>query len=117
MDKPVAVVSGGAQGIGFATVRLLAQKGFQVPALDIRPEVERAARSLRDEGLSVEGRIVDVTDRSAIAGALKDYSKINTVVCVAGIIVYKPFEEWRKRISGASSTSTSWASFCWRRKV
>ncbi|HEX4077526.1 MAG TPA: SDR family oxidoreductase [Rhizomicrobium sp.] len=93
MDKPVAVVSGGAQGIGFATVRLLAQRGFQVLALDIRQEVEHAARSLRDEGLSVEGRVADVTDRSAIVGALKDHLKINTVVCAAGIIVYKPFEE------------------------
>jgi 3-oxoacyl-[acyl-carrier protein] reductase len=62
-DKPVAVVSGGAQGIGFATARLLAQRGFRTVALDLRPEVMAAAKSLQDDGLDVTGKIADVTKR------------------------------------------------------
>jgi 3-oxoacyl-[acyl-carrier protein] reductase len=92
-DKPVAVVSGGAQGIGFATARLLAQRGFRTVALDLRPEVMAAAKSLQDDGLDVTGKIADVTKRGEIDAALADYPTINTVVCAAGIIVYKPFEE------------------------
>lgn len=93
MEKPIAVVSGGAQGIGFATVRLLAQKGFKVLALDIKPEVEAAAKSLRDQGLDVIGRVADVASRAALSTALADFPKINTVVCGAGIFLTKPFEE------------------------
>ena len=44
-SKPVAVITGGAGGIGLATARLLAQKGFRLVLADIHQTgLERARR-------------------------------------------------------------------------
>jgi NAD(P)-dependent dehydrogenase (short-subunit alcohol dehydrogenase family) len=64
---PVVVVTGGAGGIGAATVRKLAASGWRVAVLD-RDAV--AARQLADEvdGLGVG---VDIADRASLASAAR----------------------------------------------
>lgn len=93
MQGQTAIVSGGAQGIGLATVELLARQGYRVVALDLRPDVVAVARGLADQGLRVEGRAVDVTDRAAIRSAIGDLGDIHVVVCAAGIVIPKPLDE------------------------
>jgi len=64
----VAVVTGGASGIGFGIAAALARRGAKVVLADI--EAERAlvaAEHLRDEGLEATGVFLDVIDEASWA--------------------------------------------------
>jgi NAD(P)-dependent dehydrogenase (short-subunit alcohol dehydrogenase family) len=64
----VAVITGGASGIGFGIAAALARKGAKVVIADI--EAERAlvaAERLRDEGLEATGVFLDVIDEASWA--------------------------------------------------
>jgi NAD(P)-dependent dehydrogenase (short-subunit alcohol dehydrogenase family) len=65
----VAVVTGGASGIGLAMVQRFAQEGMTVVAADVRPDaLEDATGKLRAEGLeTVHGDTVDVTEYESVA--------------------------------------------------
>ncbi len=93
MKGQTAIVSGGAQGIGLATVELLARQGYRVVALDMSPAVLERAAELSATGLTVVGHIVDVTDRSAIRAATAEFPEIHVVVCAAGIVIPKPLDQ------------------------
>jgi 3-oxoacyl-[acyl-carrier protein] reductase len=93
MKGQTAIVSGGAQGIGLATVELLASQGYSVIALDINRSVLDRAAELVARGLAVQGRVADMTDRSAIRAALADLATIHVVVCAAGIVIPRPIAE------------------------
>jgi NAD(P)-dependent dehydrogenase (short-subunit alcohol dehydrogenase family) len=69
--SPVAVVTGGAGGIGVATVRKLAREGWRVAVLDrdLTPARELAAEV---GGLAVW---VDIADRASIAAAAVEVRK------------------------------------------
>lgn len=93
MKGQTAIVSGGAQGIGLATVELLARQGYSVVAMDKNPEVLKRAADLAADGLAVRGRVVDVTERESIREAIADLETIDVVVCAAGIVIPKPLDE------------------------
>lgn len=93
MKGQTAVVSGGAQGIGLATVELLANQGYSVLALDLNPAVVEVAADLAAKGYAVEGRVADMTNREKIREAIADRSAIHVVVCAAGILRPKPIDE------------------------
>ncbi|RMD94242.1 MAG: SDR family NAD(P)-dependent oxidoreductase [Alphaproteobacteria bacterium] len=65
----VAVVTGGASGIGLAAARRLAEAGMRVVIADLRTDrLEAAAETLRAAGApEVRARAVDVSDRAALA--------------------------------------------------
>jgi 3-oxoacyl-[acyl-carrier protein] reductase len=68
----VAVVTGGASGIGEATCRMLAEHGARVAVLDInRAGGERVARDL-PKGVSIP---CDVTDSGAVDAAFEDLAR------------------------------------------
>ncbi len=51
LDGKVAVISGGASGIGFATGKLLAEYGAKVALLDVNKELgNKAAKEIENEG-------------------------------------------------------------------
>ena len=87
----VAVITGGARGIGGATARLFAEEGAAVVIGDtLREEGEALARSIGESGgraLYVE---TDVTSREAcqsLARAAVDaFGRIDVLVCCAGIL-------------------------------
>jgi NAD(P)-dependent dehydrogenase (short-subunit alcohol dehydrogenase family) len=65
----VITITGGAQGIGFATARYVAQRGATVCIADIlKHELEKAARRLRTEFKEVKARVdyVDVGNFSQV---------------------------------------------------
>jgi NAD(P)-dependent dehydrogenase (short-subunit alcohol dehydrogenase family) len=63
----VAVVTGGAGGIGAATVEALAAAGADVVLADVEEEaVAKAAAELAAKGLSVVGRAVDVAAEDSV---------------------------------------------------
>jgi 3-oxoacyl-[acyl-carrier protein] reductase len=81
-----AFVTGAAQGIGLATVERLAQDGFRVVAMD------RNAQRLREEaarlsglGLDVVAAPGDICDRASVAAVLDAQSRVDVMVCAAGI--------------------------------
>src|SRR5580658_5259323 len=70
-DK-VAVVTGGAGGIGSATARALAREGASVAVLDIdRAGAERVAAGIRDTGGDALAVDVDLSEEPGVAGAIR----------------------------------------------
>jgi 2-hydroxycyclohexanecarboxyl-CoA dehydrogenase len=94
----VAVVTGGASGIGLAIVRRLAADGASVALLDLDAgAADRAAAELRGEGMRVIGLGADVSDRAAVDKALEaargQFGPIEIMVTSAGLSLNAPFLE------------------------
>lgn len=87
--QPTAFVTGGASGIGLATVRRLAADGFRVVAAD-RDRAKLAELSGED---AIETCELDVTDRAAVAAALDRSGPPSALVCVAGIYQPRAFDD------------------------
>ena len=90
LTSRVAVVTGGANGIGLATARRLAASGAQVAIWDRVVEAgEAAVAALAAEGHTVLFLPTDVTDRAsvdaAVAGTLSHYGAIDILINNAGI--------------------------------
>ena len=86
----VAVVTGGANGIGLATVRQLATSGASVALWDrVREVGEAAAAQLTGEGHTVAFMVVDVTQRDqvehAVTATVERFGGIDILVNNAGI--------------------------------
>ncbi|WP_083788524.1 SDR family NAD(P)-dependent oxidoreductase [Frankia sp. EAN1pec] len=111
----VAVVTGGASGIGEATCHHLAERGHRIALLDLDPDAaNRAAKELQAAGADVLGIAVDVTDRPALDAAFAEIrSKLGPteiLVTSAGLVAFDPFEqitleEW-DRVVGVNLTGT-----------
>ncbi len=89
LNGKVAVVSGGARGIGFATAEELARRGCSVVIVDLDPDVAGAAvfsERLRGPALGIGA---DVTDRgamrAAVAEAVDRFGGVDVVVANAGV--------------------------------
>ena len=87
----VALVTGGAQGLGLAIARRLADEGATVVVADCNAE---ALASLL-QGL--EGVAMDVTDpeqvKTAVAGIVERHGRLDILVNNAGVIFSEPFVE------------------------
>jgi NAD(P)-dependent dehydrogenase (short-subunit alcohol dehydrogenase family) len=87
-DGPVVLITGAADGIGWASAQLMAARGWRVGLLDMRAE---AAARRADElgGARHLGIGCDVTDRDsaqrAVAAAVSRYGRIDALVNNAGI--------------------------------
>jgi len=83
----VAVVTGGAQGIGLAVAQALAKAGAKIALWDADGPL--AGKSASDLGSDAAGFATDVTDEAAIAAALADTEKalgpVSILVNSAGI--------------------------------
>jgi NAD(P)-dependent dehydrogenase (short-subunit alcohol dehydrogenase family) len=90
-----ALVTGATRGIGFETVRQLAQAGVHtLLAGRDRARTVEAALKLQAEGLPVEAIVLDVTDTASIAAAAdevaKKYGHLDILVNNAGILRDEP---------------------------
>lgn len=90
VEGKVAVITGGASGIGAATARALASKGAHVVLLDRADTVADAALALpRSKGNRHLGLRADVTDSAsltaAIATVIDNYGCIDILVANAGV--------------------------------
>ncbi len=85
-DKPVAFVTGAAQGIGLATAARLAADGFRVVAMDRNGDrLYSAVALLQQQSLDVFAAVVDICDRATVAAALDAQPRVDAMVCAAGI--------------------------------
>ncbi len=105
----VAIVTGGARGIGFASARRLAADGASVMLFDRDADAGAAAADrLRADGADVDTRAVDVTDqhdvRNSVMYVQAARDRIDVLVNCAAIYPHTPFEEltfeeWRRVLS------------------
>jgi short-subunit dehydrogenase len=68
-NRPLAVVTGASSGIGFELAKIAAEKGYDLVIAADEPEIESAARSLRDFAASVDAMQADL----ATAQGIKDF--------------------------------------------
>ena len=93
MDKKlagrVAIVTGGARGIGFGIAERLAQDGAHVVIADVLEEAADSAARLTKEGLQAQARRLDVSDEREIArfvsAVAAQLGRIDILVNNAGI--------------------------------
>jgi meso-butanediol dehydrogenase / (S,S)-butanediol dehydrogenase / diacetyl reductase len=112
-NQPVAVVTGGARGIGLAVGRWFLQRGHRVALLDIdadtlRLAVDQLAGDDRMGNLATDRLLplhVDVSDPKQVNAASNElmgrWGRVDALVNNAGVAVFKPaldttFEEWRR---------------------
>ena len=110
----VALVTGGASGIGRATVDRLAADGITVVVADIQDVAgEEAAAAIRDGGGSAVYRHLDVADEASwnevVAATVRDQGRLDILVNNAGIgdtaaLEATTFETYR-RVVGVTQTS------------
>ena len=91
LDGRLAVVTGGARGIGLSICRRLANAGASVAIWDRDSQAGTAAAAgLRDEGADAVAHEVDVTDPGSIAAGLRALQEqgghIDVLVNNAGIV-------------------------------
>lgn len=86
-DK-VAIVTGGASGIGKATAERLAREGARVLVADLSPAGEEVAAALRAEGLAAAFTGVDVRSEEQVAAmvqrAVDLWGRLDIMVANAG---------------------------------
>ncbi|EUA92859.1 short chain dehydrogenase family protein [Mycobacterium ulcerans str. Harvey] len=73
LQGKVAVVTGGAGGIGRALGKRFGMEGMKVVLADVLAEpLDRATRALTDEGIEAVGVVTDVTDYSSVEALAKE---------------------------------------------
>lgn len=93
MGLGVALVTGGASGMGLATVERLARDGFTVAMVDRDGALaEREAQRLVAAGLPVQAHVLDLTDESAVRALVARLSPIQVLVNNAGIFDERKFD-------------------------
>lgn len=97
-QSKVAIVTGGAGGIGEAAARAIAARGVHVVLADLRPAAaEETAARLRAQGLDVEPASVDVASeasvRAMVEAVLNRSGRVDILVNNAGVESSKPFLE------------------------
>jgi NAD(P)-dependent dehydrogenase (short-subunit alcohol dehydrogenase family) len=110
LDGKVAVITGAARGIGFATAEALSEAGALVVITDMDAAgAAAAADRLRAQGRKADSIVLDVTDPRAVervqAEIVKRHGKVDVLVNNAGIAIsFKPAETmddevWNKVIN------------------
>ena len=98
LEGKVALVTGGAYGIGFAITQALAEAGARV-AFNCRSEqnLAKALADYKEKGIDAKGYIADVTDekqvQQLVANVERDLGTIGILVNNAGIIKRIPMLE------------------------
>ncbi|MCB0943192.1 MAG: glucose 1-dehydrogenase [Mycobacterium sp.] len=103
VDDKVAIITGGAQGMGAADVRLLVAEGAKVVIGDILDE--KGAALAAELGAAARYVHLDVSDeeqwQAAVDTAVKEFGKVNVLVNNAGIVQVGPLksldvEKWNR---------------------
>ncbi|TFV59776.1 SDR family oxidoreductase [Mycobacterium sp. PS03-16] len=104
----VAVVTGGASGMGEAICHELGRRGHRIAVLDLDGDAaQRVAEDLRAEGVTALGVAADVSDRPAVEEAFAkvrtELGPVHILVTSAGAVDFAPFtditvESWQRLV-------------------
>lgn len=87
LEGKVAIVTGGAAGIGNATAAFFAKKGAKVLVADLSENTEAAAAELGADCVGVRGNLLDEACRKAVLEtAVQRFGGIDILVNCAGIV-------------------------------
>jgi len=92
MSKPWALVTGGASGMGLATVERLARDGFVVALVDRDAAVaQRETARLKGLGLEVQCHVLDLTDETRLRALVQELPPLSALVNNAGVFDERKF--------------------------
>ncbi|MHA2333516.1 MAG: SDR family NAD(P)-dependent oxidoreductase [Candidatus Hodarchaeales archaeon] len=94
LDNKVAIITGGASGIGFSTARLLAEMGAIIALLDVNESRGKfAIEEIKKNGGKAKFYHCDVTKdnecKNTVDAIAKDFGRIDILFNNAGVIVRK----------------------------
>jgi 3-oxoacyl-[acyl-carrier protein] reductase len=103
VDGRIAIVTGGAVGVGRSFATGLARAGARVTICDIRPDVEQTAADLQADGLDVNGIVADVSApadvRRLVDGVVDRAGRIDILVNNAGVVrATEPTDSWEQAL-------------------
>jgi len=97
-ERKVAIVTGGARGIGAATVKVFTRRGYAVAFVDtLQQEGEEVCKEVRSAGGECLFFPCDVSDETQVKfvvdTVVRQYGRVDALVNNAGIVLVKPFDE------------------------
>ena len=108
MKGKAVVITGGAQGIGYAIAELLVERGAKVAIMDVaQGPIDKAVAGLKAKGGEAVGIPVDLRVGAncyqAFDQAVKAFGRIDALGNVAGVYVRKPIleitdDEWNEML-------------------
>ena len=94
----VAIITGGARGIGLSSAKMLAQSGFNIAICSRNTkELDKASKEITTYGRECFYQSIDVSKEAEVVSFVKAvhqfYGKVDVLVNNAGMQLNKPFIE------------------------
>ena len=109
LDGKVAIITGGASGIGKKTAEIFSKEGAAIAIFDVnRDALNQTEKEIRDNGGKCNGYVVDVTNFEDVTEKVKevieDFGEIDVLVNNAGItrdnfLTKMEIDDWNKVIA------------------
>ena len=100
--KPVALITGGANGIGRAIARHLVTSGWQTSIIDLADSDLRRSFARERSVLAIDGDVRDEeTATDAVGATVHRFGRLDAIVSNAGAMIRKPLHrltlsEWHR---------------------
>ena len=119
----LAIVTGGASGIGLATVQFFAMKQVKVIAVDLNPQVDSIVKTIDSCYIGIPGDLTEQTFRQHVVDTtIQTYGRIDILVNSAGVAILNKAElitedQWDKTMNINLKASFMIAQLVGRRMI